>query len=457
MSPAPVKVRFAPSPTGLLHVGNARAALVNALFARHAGGTFLLRFDDTDAERSRPEYVEAIRRDLRWLGLAWDEEAFQSARADRYAEVVARLKADGRLYACYETPEELEYKRRRQRAQGRPPIYDRAGLALTDAERARLEAEGRHPHWRLKLNAEDIRWDDLVRGPCHYDAGHLSDPVLVRADGTLLYTLPSVVDDIDMGVTHVIRGEDHVVNTAVQIQLCRLLGGTPPAHAHLSLLTDAAGAGLSKRLGSLSLADLRDDGVEPMAVVALLARLGTSDDIQPVADMAALVDGFDITHFSRATPKFDPADLTRLNARLLHTMDYETAQPRLRTLGADGGAAFWEAVRGNLERLADAAEWHAVAFGAIVPGRMEAADAGFLSTAREALPEEPWDGETWAVWTGALKAATGRKGKGLFMPLRLALTGQARGPELAALLPLIGRARAAERLARAATEANTAG
>ncbi|SDE08346.1 glutamate--tRNA ligase [Rhodospira trueperi] len=450
-----VRVRFAPSPTGRLHVGNARAALVNWLFARRAGGVFVLRFDDTDAERSRPEFVEAIREDLRWLGLTWDEEAFQSARADRHAEIVGRLTAEGRLYACYETSEELEYKRRRQRAMGRPPIYDRAGLSLSDDERARLEAEGRRPHWRLRLDHEDIRWDDLVRGPCHYDSAHLSDPVLVREDGTLLYTLPSVVDDIDMGITHVVRGEDHVVNTAVQIQLCRLLGGEPPAYAHLSLLTDAGGEGLSKRLGSLSLADLRADGLEPMAVNALLARLGTSDDIAPASNLASLVDGFDLSHFGRATPKFDPADLARLNARLLHAMPYETAQPRLRALRADGGAAFWEAIRGNLDRLADAGEWHAVAFGDIVPRARAAEDAGFLGTALEALPEEPWDGATWGAWTGALKAATGRKGKGLFMPLRLALTGLDHGPELAALLPLIGRSRAAGRLERAAAAAGS--
>ncbi|WP_299439782.1 glutamate--tRNA ligase [uncultured Rhodospira sp.] len=450
-----VRVRFAPSPTGRLHVGNVRTALVNWLLARRAGGVFVLRFDDTDTERSRPEYVEAIREDLRWLGLTWDEEAFQSARADRHAEVVERLKAEGRLYACYETPEELEYKRRRQRALGRPPIYDRDGLTLTDEARAKLEAEGRRPHWRLKLEHEDIRWDDLVRGPCHYDAAHLSDPVLVREDGTLLYTLPSVVDDIDMGITHVVRGEDHVVNTAVQIQVCRLLGGEPPAHAHLSLLTDAGGGGLSKRLGSLSVADLRDDGLEPMAINALLARLGTSDDIQPVADMAALADGFDLTHFGRAAPKFDPADLSRLNARLLHDMPYEAARDRLKALRADGGAVFWEAVRGNLERFADVSEWHAVAFGDVVP-RARAEDAGFLRAALEALPEEPWDAQTWGAWTGALKAATGRKGKGLFMPLRLALTGLDHGPELAALLPLIGRARAADRLSRAAVAAEAA-
>jgi glutamyl-tRNA synthetase len=455
-----VRVRFAPSPTGRLHVGNVRTALINVLFARKAGGVFVLRFDDTDSERSRPEFVEAIRDDLRWLGLDWDEEAFQSARAARHAEVVAALKADGRLYACYETPEELEYRRRRQRARGLPPIYDRAGLALTDADRDRLEAEGRRPHWRLKLAHEDIRWDDLVRGPCHYDAAHLSDPVLVRADGTLLYTLPSVVDDIDMGISHVIRGEDHVVNTAVQIQLCRLLGGTPPAFAHLSLMTDAGGGGLSKRLGSLSVADLRDDGLEPMALNALLARLGTSDDVAPVASLADLIETFDITHFGRAAPKFDPADLTRLNARLLHGLDYDSARPRLAALKADAGPAFWEAVRGNLERFADVAEWHAVAFGDIVPRAGAAEDAGFLRAALEALPEEtagtPWDGDTWGAWTGALKAATGRKGKGLFMPLRLALTGQPKGPELAALLPLIGRARAADRLARAAHLADRA-
>ena len=445
-----VRVRFAPSPTGRLHAGNARAALVNWLCARQAGGAFVLRFDDTDAERSRPEFVQAIRDDLRWLGLDWDEEAFQSARADRHAAVIERLKAEGRLYACYETPEELEYKRRRQRARGRPPIYDRAGLALDQADRARLEAEGRRPHWRLKLDAGEIRWNDRIRGACHYDAQHLSDPVLARADGTLLYTLPSVVDDIDMAISHVIRGEDHVVNTAVQIQLCQFLGGTPPAYAHLSLLTDAGGEGLSKRLGSLSVADLREDGLEPMAVNALLARLGSSDDIEPVADLAALVEGFDLSHFGRAAPRFDAAELTRLNARLLHETPHDAVRARLKTLGADGGPAFWEAVRGNLERLSDAAEWHAVAFGDIVPRARSGEDAAYLRAAHEALPEEPWDGETWRAWTGALKAATGRKGKGLFLPLRLALTGVDHGPELAALLPLIGRARAADRLARAA-------
>ncbi|KAA5606070.1 glutamate--tRNA ligase [Roseospira marina] len=446
------RVRFAPSPTGHLHVGNIRTGLVNWLFARKAGGAFVLRFDDTDTERSRPEYVTGIRDDLRWLGLTWDEEAFQSERADRHAAVVETLKAEGRLYACYETPEELEYKRRRQRARGQPPIYDRAGLTLTDAERARLEAEGRHPHWRFRLDHEDIRWDDLVRGACHYESAHLSDPVLVRADGTLLYTLPSVVDDIDMAITHVIRGEDHVVNTAVQIQLCRLLGGTPPTFAHLSLMTDVGGGGLSKRLGSVSVADLRSDGLEPMAVNALLARLGTSDDVAPVTTLDALADTFDLGHFGRAAPKFDPADLARLNARLLHGLDYDAAKPRLAALKADGGPAFWDAVRGNLERFADVAEWHAVAFGDVVPRADAATDAGFLRTAAEALPEEPWDAATWSTWTGALKAATGRKGKGLFMPLRLALTGQPKGPELAALLPLIGRARALDRLRRAAAD-----
>jgi glutamyl-tRNA synthetase len=448
-----VRVRFAPSPTGRLHAGNARAALVNWLFARRAGGAFVLRFDDTDAERSRPEFVRAIRDDLDWLGLDRDEEVFQSARTERYAAVVERLKAQGRLYACYETPEELEYKRKRQRARGRPPIYDRAGLALSEDDRARLEAEGRRPHWRLKLEPGEIGWDDLVRGACHYDAQHLSDPVLVRADGTLLYTLPSVVDDIDMAITHVIRGEDHVVNTAVQIQLCRLLGGEPPAFAHLSLMTDAGGEGLSKRLGSLALADLRGDGLEPMAVNALLARLGTSDDIQPVGDLADLVAGFDLSHFGRAAPRFDAAELVRLNARLLHQRPYEAVRDRLKDVGADGGAAFWDAVRGNLERLSDAAEWHAVAFGDVVPAVRSGDDAAFLQAAREALPDAPWDGETWRTWTGALKAATGRKGKDLFLPLRLALTGVDHGPDLADLLPLMGPARAGDRLARAEARA----
>ncbi len=439
-----VTVRFAPSPTGLLHVGNARVALVNALLALRTGGRFLLRFDDTDRERSKPEFAAAIAADLRWLGLAWDAEAYQSQRLERYEAARDSLAAMGRLYPCYETAEELEFKRRRQLARGKPPVYDRAALALSADDRARLEAEGRRPHWRFRLDPGEVRWDDLVRGPCHTAGATLSDPVLVRGDGSFLYTLPSVVDDMDFAITHVVRGEDHVTNTAPQIQLFQALGAAAPAFAHLPLLTDSAGAGLSKRLGSLSLGDLRDQGIEPMALASLLARLGTSDCVEIRNSLGELAAEFDLAHFSRATPRFDPHELDLLNARLLHAMTWDQAAPRLAALGLEAaGAEFWAAVKGNLARMADAVPWWAVVAGPCAP---VIEDADFTATAAALLPPEPWDLATWGAWCDAVKTATGRKGKALFHPLRLALTGREHGPELKTLLPLVGRARAVRRL-----------
>lgn len=439
-----VLVRFAPSPTGLLHVGNARVALINWLFAKAHGGYFLLRYDDTDLERSKQEYVEAIAEDLSWLGLAWDKRAFQSHRLAQYQAAADRLKADGRLYACYETQEELEYKRKRQLAKRQPPVYDRAGLRLTDEQRAAFEAEGRKPHWRFRLDHAEVRWDDLVRGASHVDCASLSDPVLIRADGTFLYTLPSVVDDIDFGVSHIIRGEDHVTNSAPQIQLFRALGAEPPQFAHLPLLTDISGAGLSKRLGSQSLRDWRQQGVEAMALNSLLAKLGTSDAIEARASLDQLVDDFEIGHFSRATPKFDPAELGHLNARLLHDLPFDAVRPRLKALGLDQvSPVLWEAVRGNLTSLSDLGEWARVVSGPVAP---VIEDAGFTAAAAGLLPPEPWDQGTWSTLTNAVKAATGRKGRELFHPLRLALTGRENGPELKNLLPLIGRDKAAARL-----------
>ncbi|MBF0391696.1 MAG: glutamate--tRNA ligase [Alphaproteobacteria bacterium] len=438
-------VRFAPSPTGLLHVGNARIALLNWLFAKAHGGYFVLRLDDTDRERSTPEYEAAIREDMRWLGLVWDRRISQSQRLERYAEAAERLKAADRLYPCYETPEELEAKRRRRLAAGKPPVYDRAALDLTPAQRRKLEAEGRAPHWRFRLEEGEVRWDDLVRGDCRYGAEHLSDPVLIRADGTPLYTLPSVVDDIDLEISHVIRGEDHVTNTAAQIQVFAALGAEPPQFAHLPLLTDAAGQGLSKRLGSLSLRDLRADGIDPMAVNSLLARLGSSDPIEPVARLKALIPGFDLGKYSRGTPKFDPAELAHLNARLLHGMSWDDARPRLAVLGLTGlDQGFWEAVRPNLETLAAARDWWHICREPVAP---VIEDSEFTAQAAGLLPPEPWDAATWPAFAESVKQATGRKGKALFHPLRLALTGREAGPELKVLLPLIGRDRAAARLA----------
>ncbi len=436
-------VRFAPSPTGRIHAGNIRTALINFLFARQTGGRLIFRLDDTDRERSTEEFAEGIREDLAWLGIAYAEEVRQSDRFGRYAEAVEKLKSAGRLYPAYETPEELELKRKRQLARGKPPVYDRAALKLTADERAKLEAEGRRPHWRFKLETRDVVWDDLVRGRQHVDASSLSDPVLVRADGTYLYTLPSVVDDIDLGITHVIRGEDHVVNTAPQIQLFEALGAAPPAFGHHSLLVNADGQALSKRDRSISIKGMREEGIEALAVASYCATIGTSDPVVPHANLDELARSFDFAKLSRAPARFDPAELRALNARLLHMLPYAAVAARLEAMGITGGAAFWEAVRGNLAVLGDAKTWWEVVRGPLSP---IIADRDLCHRAGELLPPEPWDETTWERWSAAIKQATGAKGRALFQPLRLALTGCEHGPELKHLLPLIGRARALARL-----------
>jgi glutamyl-tRNA synthetase len=439
-------VRFAPSPTGRIHIGNARTALLNALFARKVGGKFILRFDDTDLERSRQEYVEAIAIDLRWLGVEPDITVRQSERFALYDEAAARLKAQGRLYPCYETAEELDRRRKRQQARNLPPVYDRAALDLTAEDRARLEAEGRRAHWRFKLETVPVIWIDLIRGESRIDCASLSDPVLIREDGTYLYTLPSVADDIDLGVTHIIRGEDHVTNTAVQIQLFEALGGDAPIFGHHNLLTTASGEGLSKRSGALSIGGLREAGIESLAVAALAVLTGSSDSVHPVTSLDELAAIFDFTHISRNPARFDPAEVETLSARTIHGLPFEDVAERLAALGIAGEKAepFWLAVRGNLERLGDAEVWWGIVEGPIEPA---SEDPAFLSQALDLLPPEPWDAGIWSIWTGLIKAKTGRKGKALFHPLRLALTGRETGPELAALLPLIGRAKAADRLA----------
>lgn len=446
-------VRFAPSPTGKLHVGNLRPAILNWLFARKHGGTFILRLDDTDVARSKEEYAEAIRRDLTWLGLAWDREERQSARTALYTAAAERLITAGRLYACYESEDELDRRRKRQLARGLPPIYDRASLKLTAAERADLEAGGRKPHWRFRLAntapetglapQPTIRsWNDLIRGDQMVDIGSLSDPVLVREDGTFLYTFTSVIDDIDMAVTHVIRGEDHVTNSGVQLDLFEALGAEPPAFAHHSLLIGADGHALSKRLDSLSLEGLRASGLEAAAVVAHAALIGTSDPIEP-KNIRELASGFDFAKISTAPARFDEAELKGLNARLLHHTAYEDVAERLTQFGVGGGAAFWLAVRGNLGVLADAATWWAIVNEPLQP---VIEDAHLTRLAAGLLPEAPFDEATWGRWTSAVKDASGAKGRALFHPLRLALTARADGPELKALLPLIGRERAMARL-----------
>ncbi len=437
-----VTVRFAPSPTGRLHAGNIRTALFNFLFARKMGGDFILRLDDTDQERSTEEFAHGIREDLAWLGLEWAKEVRQSDRFALYEAAVETLKAKGRLYPAYETPEELELKRKRQLARGRPPVYDRAALKLTAEERTKLEAEGRRPHWRFVLEPRDVVWQDLVRGRQRVDAASLSDPVLVRADDTYLYTLPSVVDDIDLGITHVIRGEDHVANTAPQIQLFEALDAEAPALGHHNLLVGADGHALSKRDCALSIEALREEGIEALAVASYATMLGTSDAIAPHASLDELVPGFDFTKLSRAPARFDPNELRLLNAKLLHMLQFSAVADRLTAMGV-GGEEFWQAVQGNLSVLADAKAWWQVVEGPLQP---VIEDRDLCQTAARLLPAEPWDGTTWSTWSSAVKQATGAKGKALFAPLRLALTGCEHGPELKQLLPLIGRARAAARL-----------
>ncbi len=435
-----IKVRFAPSPTGKLHVGNIRAALLNWLFARQQGGTFVLRLDDTDVERSTEAFADGIRNDLTWLGLNWDETFKQSERFGRYDEVVAKLKADGRLYPCYETADELDFKRKIQRSRGLPPVYDRGGLKLTADDIAAFEAEGRKAHWRFKLTTPGrVEFTDLIRGAVSIDLASVSDPILVRGDGTYLYTLPSVVDDIDMGISHVVRGEDHVTNSAVQVDIFNALGATAPVFAHFSLLQGAEGQGLSKRDGSLAIEDFRNEGIEPMAIISLLGRLGTSMSVEAFGDAKPLIDGFDFGAFGKKPAKFNAKEMAQLSARIVRSMTYDDVKDRL------GGVseAFFLAVQPNIEKISDVADWWAIVEGPVSPV-IENAD--FIAKAKELFPAGELDGESWGIWTSAVKEATGAKGRDLFMPLRLVLTGQSHGPEMASLLPLVGRDKALARL-----------
>jgi glutamyl-tRNA synthetase len=437
--------RFAPSPTGYLHIGNVRTALLCYLYAKKEGGTMLLRIDDTDKERSKEEYVDALKEDLTWLGLAWDEEARQSGRIASYDAAVAKMKADGRLYPCYETGEELDVKRKMQLGRGKPPIYDRAALKLTDEEKVAFEAEGKIPHWRFKLADETIQWEDQVRGHTQFEAKHLSDPILIREDGSYTYMLPSAVDDVEFKVTHVVRGEDHVTNTAIQIQLFEALGGTVPTFAHSALIKTKEGK-LSKRKGSFSVRELREQGIEPMAVTSFLAKVGTSDPIDLRDSLEQLVEEFSMSKFNKAPTLYSMEDIERLNVKVLHTLSYADAKPKLEAQGVkDIDEAFWNAVQPNISNLTEVKEWWQVCNQEVAP-TIEGDDQSFAVQASEFLPEGEWNEGTWSEWTNVLKEKTGRKGKELFMPLRKALTGMEHGPELKSLLPLIGRERVVARL-----------
>ncbi len=451
---API-VRFAPSPTGNIHIGNARPALFNWLYAKQNKGRFILRFDDTDLQRSRTEYADNIEQDLTWLGIAPDRQERQSERIAAYDAASDRLRQEGVLYPCYESSAEIERKRKRLMARGLPPVYDRSALRLSKAERKELEEQGKRPHWRFLLpnfdsdpfdpKRTEICWNDLVRGDQIVDLSSLSDPVLVREDGSYLYTLPSVVDDIDMGVDHVIRGDDHVTNTGAQIALFQALDAMPPIFGHHNQLISSDGEGFSKRLGSLSVASLREDGLEAMAVASLAALTGSSNPVIACASMDELIDYFDISTISKSPARFNIDELYGLNARLIHQFDYDMIKHRLGQLEADGGEAFWMAVRGNLVTLKDARTWFDIVEGRFEPV-IEPDSGELLRAAIKELPVEPWDDSTWKNWTEAVKQKTGKKGRALFMPLRLAMTGMNHGPELALLLPIIGRERTLLRL-----------
>ncbi|MDR0810379.1 MAG: glutamate--tRNA ligase [Gemmobacter sp.] len=434
--------RFAPSPTGYIHVGNLRTALMNYLIARKAGGQFILRLDDTDQERSKQEYADAIMRDLEWLGLAWDRLERQSARLDRYREEAGALKAKGRFYECFESPAELDLKRKKLRNMGRPPVYDRTSLTLSVEEKAKLRAEGREGYWRFLLDQERIEWPDGIIGPVSIDAASVSDPVLIRADGQVLYTFASSVDDIDMGVTHIVRGADHVTNTATQIQIMRAMGGAPPAFAHHSLLTGAQGEELSKRLGTLSLRDLRARGVEPMALLSLMARLGSSRPVVLASSLEELIEGFELGSFGTAPTKFDAEDLFPLTRSLVQGMPFDMVAARIAALGvpAEKAEIFWRVAKDNITVLDDLAGWWSLFRDGAEP-MVEDEDRDFVTQALALLPPRPWTTATWGEWTATVKAATGRKGKGLFMPLRKALTGRAHGPEMADVMPLLEQVR----------------
>ncbi|MGZ9811058.1 glutamate--tRNA ligase [Pseudoroseicyclus sp. H15] len=430
--------RFAPSPTGWLHIGNLRAALFNYAIARQQGGTFILRIDDTDAERSKPEFIEGIFEDLTWLGVSWDKVEKQSERLGRYMDAKQRLIDMGRLYECFDTPTELDLKRKKQMSMGRPPVYDRSALKLTEDEKDRLREERGGSHWRFKLDLERIEWDDGILGPISIDAASVSDPVLIKDSGQVLYTLASVVDDVEMGVTDIVRGSDHVTNTATQIQIIQALGGDVPRFAHHSLLTGPEGEALSKRLGTLSLRDLRAEGIAPEAVLSLMARLGSSEPVELRGGVDEVVEGFNLSSFGAAPTKFDKADLGPLTARVLAAKPYEAVAGDVQAAGvpAELGEAFWRVVHENIATIGDLAGWWEV-FSTGKAGRAEEEDAAFVAEAFGMLGEPPYGPEAWSEWTTAVKEATGRKGKGLFMPLRRAVTGRDRGPEMADVLPLM--------------------
>jgi len=437
------KVRFAPSPTGYLHIGNFRTALINFLFAKNKNGHFMLRIDDTDDERSLKKYEDAIKEDLSWVGINWDSLEKQSSRLSYYDQALQKLLDKKRAYPCFETAEELSLKRKKQLSSGKPPIYDRSALNLSDSDIADFKAKGRSPHYRFLLDHKDVNWNDLVKGASQYNMSNLSDPVIIREDGRVIYTLASVVDDIDFEVTDILRGEDHMTNSAAQIQLFEALESSPPNLGHLSLLTDISGAGLSKRMGSISLRDLKDEGFQPMAISSLLSKVGTSDAVEIFRDINQIISDFDISKFGKSKPKFDKNELRGLNSKLFKMLDFSDISNQLKNFNFKISSDFWELVKGNIENLEELELWWNIIYGNIEP---KYNDENFLNTALETLPEGNFDKNTWTNWTSILMEETGRKGKELYNPLRMCLTGQNKGPEMATLVFLMGKEKVLERL-----------
>jgi len=437
------KVRFAPSPTGYLHIGNFRTALINFLFAKNKNGHFMLRIDDTDDERSLKKYEDAIKEDLSWVGINWDSLEKQSSRLSYYDQALQKLLDKKRAYPCFETAEELSLKRKKQLSSGKPPIYDRSALNLSDSDIADFKAKGRSPHYRFLLDHKDVNWNDLVKGASQYNMSNLSDPVIIREDGRVIYTLASVVDDIDFEVTDILRGEDHMTNSAAQIQLFEALESSPPNLGHLSLLTDISGAGLSKRMGSISLRDLKDEGFQPMAISSLLSKVGTSDAVEIFRDINQIISDFDISKFGKSKPKFDKNELRGLNSKFFKMLDFSDISNQLKNFNFKISSDFWELVKGNIENLEELELWWNIIYGNIEP---KYNDENFLNTALETLPEGNFDKNTWTNWTSILMEETGRKGKELYNPLRMCLTGQNKGPEMATLVFLMGKEKVLERL-----------
>ena len=434
-----VVTRFAPSPTGLLHVGNIRTALVNWLYARAMCGKFILRIDDTDPERSRQEYTDAIMQDLEWLGLTWDEVYYQSKRMDLYEDAKNQMIKSQRLYPCFETVEELELKKKVLLARNLPPIYERGALDLSDDEKAKLIHNGIKPHYRFFMNKKMISWNDGIRGEINFDPSNISDPVLVRGDGTMTYMIATIVDDIDLQITDIIRGEDHITNSAVHVQMFEAMGATPPNFAHLASIKSKDGK-ISKRLGGFDIKSLREAGVHPMSILSFFSKLGTSDPIEHFKTLESLTASFSMKRFGKAAVNYDLVELERLNGKLTHNLSFEEAKP---FLSNDIQPDFWEKVKTNLNNISEAMDWWKICNSVLTP---TITDLELTTLASSVLPEGEWDENTWNIWMDKLKPMTYKKGKDLFMPIRLALTGLEHGPELKSLLPLLNRIQVTNRL-----------